>query len=96
MVCRLKAVGLQVMTGGMMGYQRIVDRIYRLATEKAGQGHTDDVEFQGTIAMYAILDVETTGLSASTGEKITEIAIYIHDGKNVIDSFETLINPEKK
>jgi DNA polymerase III subunit epsilon len=46
--------------------------------------------------MYAILDVETTGLSASIGEKITEIAIYIHDGKEVVDSFETLINPEKK
>ncbi len=45
--------------------------------------------------MYAILDVETTGLSAA-GEKITEIAIFIHDGKEVIDSYETLINPEKK
>ncbi len=45
--------------------------------------------------MYAILDVETTGLSAA-GEKITEIAIYIHDGKQVVDSFESLINPEKK
>jgi len=46
--------------------------------------------------MYAIIDVETTGLSASIGEKITEIAIYIHDGNQVVDSFETLINPEKK
>jgi len=46
--------------------------------------------------MFAIIDVETTGLSASIGEKITEIAIYIHDGKEVVDSFETLINPEKK
>lgn len=45
--------------------------------------------------MYAILDVETTGLSAA-GEKITEIAIYIHDGNQVVDSFESLINPEKK
>lgn len=45
--------------------------------------------------MYAILDVETTGLSAA-GEKITEIAIYIHDGDKVVDEFESLINPEKK
>ena len=45
--------------------------------------------------MYAILDVETTGLSAA-GEKITEIAIFIHDGNQVVDSFESLINPEKK
>lgn len=45
--------------------------------------------------MYAILDVETTGLSPA-GEKITEIAIVIHNGSEVIDTFETLINPEKK
>lgn len=45
--------------------------------------------------MYAILDVETTGLSAKS-EKITEIAIYIHDGKKIVDEFSTLIDPERK
>lgn len=45
--------------------------------------------------MFAILDIETTGLNPRT-EKITEIAIYIHDGKEVVDEFTTLINPEKK
>ncbi len=45
--------------------------------------------------MYAIIDVETTGLSPKT-EKITEIAIYIHDGERIIEEFSTLINPEKK
>jgi len=45
--------------------------------------------------MYAIVDVETTGLSPS-GEKITEIAIYVHDGQQVVDKFQSLINPEKK
>ncbi len=44
--------------------------------------------------MYAILDIETTGGQASY-EKITEIAIYIHDGKKVVDEFSSLINPEK-
>lgn len=43
---------------------------------------------------YAIVDIETTGGNAS-GSRITEIAIIIHDGKNVIDRYETLINPEK-
>ena len=43
--------------------------------------------------MYAILDVETTGLNARS-ERITEIAIFIYDGKQIIDQFETLINPE--
>ncbi len=45
--------------------------------------------------MYAIIDVETTGLNART-EKITEIAIYLHDGEKVVDEFATLINPERK
>jgi DNA polymerase-3 subunit epsilon len=44
--------------------------------------------------VYAILDIETTGGQASY-EKITEIAIYIHDGKKVVDEFSTLINPER-
>jgi DNA polymerase-3 subunit epsilon len=44
--------------------------------------------------MYAIVDIETTGGSAAY-HKITEIAIVIHDGQRVIDSFETLINPER-
>jgi len=44
--------------------------------------------------MYAILDIETTGGSPKT-EKITEIAIYFHDGKKVVDEWSTLINPEK-
>lgn len=44
--------------------------------------------------MYAILDIETTGGSPKT-EKITEIAIYFHDGNQIIDEWSTLINPEK-
>ena len=44
--------------------------------------------------MYAIVDIETTGGSPKV-EKITEIAVYIHNGYKIIDSFESLINPEK-
>lgn len=44
---------------------------------------------------YAIVDIETTGGNAS-GSRITEIAIIIHDGTNVIERFETLVNPEKE
>ncbi len=43
--------------------------------------------------MYAIVDIETNGGSLKSS-KITEIAIYRHDGKKVIDSFITLINPQ--
>jgi len=44
---------------------------------------------------YAIVDIETTGGNAS-GSRITEIAIIIHDGINVIQRFETLVNPQKE
>ncbi|MCK5169991.1 MAG: ribonuclease H-like domain-containing protein, partial [Bacteroidales bacterium] len=44
--------------------------------------------------MYAILDLETTGLSP-INEKIIEIAIYIHNGKEIISEYSTLINPER-
>ncbi|AEA45996.1 3'-5' exonuclease family protein [Fluviicola taffensis] len=42
---------------------------------------------------YAIVDIETTGGSTKSS-KITEIAIYKHDGMKIIDSFDTLVNPE--
>jgi len=45
--------------------------------------------------VYAIIDIETTGGNASR-ERITEIAIYVHDGKKVVNEYSTLINPECK
>ena len=43
--------------------------------------------------MFSIIDIETTGNSYKYG-KITEIAIYQHNGQYVTDSYTTLINPE--
>src|ERR1700741_206975 len=42
--------------------------------------------------MYAIVDIETTGGYAES-HRITEIAIYHHDGIQITDVFHTLINP---
>ncbi len=42
--------------------------------------------------MYAIVDIETTGGYAEN-HRITEVAIYHHDGIQVTDTFHTLINP---
>ena len=43
--------------------------------------------------MYVIIDIETTGGNMKNG-KITEIAIYRHDGEKIIDEFVSLVNPE--
>ena len=43
--------------------------------------------------MYAIIDVETTGTAASFG-KLTEIAVILHNGEMVTETFTTLIDPE--
>ena len=44
--------------------------------------------------MYAIVDIETTGGSARN-ERITEIAVYLHDGNEVTGEFVSLVNPER-
>jgi DNA polymerase-3 subunit epsilon len=44
--------------------------------------------------MYAIVDIETTGGSTQF-EKITEIAIYQHDGQEITGEFISLVNPER-
>ncbi|MFZ4542563.1 MAG: exonuclease domain-containing protein [Saprospiraceae bacterium] len=43
---------------------------------------------------FAIIDLETTGGTASR-ERITEIAIAIHNGVEVLDTFSSLVNPER-
>ncbi len=43
--------------------------------------------------MFAIIDIETTGGSPHNS-KITEIAIILHNGQEVVEEFSTLINPE--
>ncbi len=43
--------------------------------------------------MYAIVDIETTG-NYTRRSKITEIAIFIHDGDKIVNQYHTLLNPE--
>ena len=42
--------------------------------------------------MYCIVDVETTG-GVKGPTRLTEIAIFRHDGQQVVDSFHSLLNP---
>lgn len=44
--------------------------------------------------LFAIVDLETTGGRADQ-ERVIEVAIALHDGKKVIEEFESLINPER-
>jgi DNA polymerase-3 subunit epsilon len=46
------------------------------------------------IKMYAIVDIETTGGYAAA-HGITEISIHIFNGHEVVEKFETLINPQQ-
>ena len=43
---------------------------------------------------YAVIDIETTGGQIQR-DRITEIAIIIWDGKEIVDKFQTLVNPER-
>lgn len=43
---------------------------------------------------YAIVDIETTG-GLVKRDKITEIAIVVHNGEEIIEQYQTLINPER-
>lgn len=43
--------------------------------------------------LYSIIDIEATGGNSKIG-RITEIAIYKFDGKNIVDEFHSLVNPE--
>src|SRR6187549_2220826 len=45
--------------------------------------------------MYAIVDIETTGGYAAN-HRITEVAIYHHDGMQLTDTYQTLVNPQRE
>jgi DNA polymerase III subunit epsilon len=44
---------------------------------------------------YAVVDVETTGGRAYYGDRITEIAAVVVKGGEIVEVFETLVNPER-
>jgi len=44
---------------------------------------------------FAVVDVETTGLNAGTGHRVCEIALLRYRGGKVLDTFESLVNPQR-
>jgi DNA polymerase III subunit epsilon len=44
------------------------------------------------VTTVAVIDFETTGLSPSTGDRATEIAVVLLEGNQVVDRFQSLMN----
>jgi len=44
---------------------------------------------------YVVVDVETTGMNAFLGDRVTEIAAVVVRGGRVAEQFQTLVNPER-
>ncbi|WP_421895324.1 exonuclease domain-containing protein [Marinoscillum sp.] len=43
--------------------------------------------------LYSVIDVETTG-GTTHSSRVTDISIFVTDGKEILDEFSSLINPE--
>lgn len=42
--------------------------------------------------MYAVVDIETTG-GFSASHRITEVAVMVHDGVQIVEEYHSLVNP---
>lgn len=51
-------------------------------------------DFLGDV-IFTVLDVETTGLNPNSGHRVCEIALLRYRCGRVLDTFESLINPER-
>lgn len=79
-------------------FARTVDGGWRLVSEPAAPAWCaaePAAEPLLSSLSFAIVDVETTGGRPDQGDRITEIAVVtVRDGE-VVDLFETLVNPER-
>lgn len=44
-------------------------------------------------ARFAVIDLETTGMSPNQGDRITEVGIVLLENDRIVDRFESLVNP---
>jgi DNA polymerase-3 subunit epsilon len=70
----------------------IAGKLVRKSAKGAGITSHD---FPIIALVYAIVDIETTGGNTNS-DRITEIAILIHDGQQVVEEFSSLINPGRR
>jgi len=45
---------------------------------------------------YAVIDLETTGLDPAHGDRITEIGIAVWQNGEIVDRYQSLVNPKRK
>ena len=78
--------------GGRPEFAAGPDGTWRLAPEPEPRlAAADDL----SSLSYAVVDVETTGTSAGRGDRITEVAVVVVSGGEVVRRFGTLVNPER-
>ncbi|HEU5304303.1 MAG TPA: 3'-5' exonuclease [Gemmatimonadales bacterium] len=68
--------------------RRLADGRWAMVAEAQGSPLLDDCAF-------AVVDVETTGMRAVGGDRITEIAVAVVHGERREIVFESLVNPER-
>ena len=68
--------------------RQLADGCWSLVPEAQGSPLLDDCAF-------AVVDVETTGMRAVGGDRITEIAVAVVHGERREIVFESLVNPER-
>ena len=45
--------------------------------------------------LVAVFDVETTGLSPLSGDRICEVGLVLARGDQILDTYQTLVNPQR-
>ncbi len=83
--------------GGRPEFTACADGRWKLASEAErarGMGVAAAEDDLDSLS-YAVVDVETTGTSAERGDRITEVAVVVLTGGEVVRRFSTLVNPER-
>src|SRR5688500_700189 len=84
-ICDLVAVAL---LGADPRVRQLTDGSWALVPEAQGSPLLDDCAF-------AVVDVETTGVRAGAGDRVTEVAVAVVHGERREIVFESLVNPER-
>ena len=96
-VCQLPGVPTPVaeqMVAALLGSHHLVARTadgrWGLAPSRPGCADEPLAAMQ-----WVVVDVETTGARADGGDRVTEIAAVVMRGSEIVEVFETLVNPDR-